>query len=266
MREAVRRAVLFLVPWLSGCGVYRAFVYPAPSEEPPVLHEPFEPLEGCAHDGVTAHAYYLRPPVAGAPVVVFLHGNGETMESHADLAIALRRRGFGAALVEYRGYGLSRAAPPPDERGLYLDAAAVLEALAARGIGPDKVVLFGISLGTGVAAQMAACGAGRALVLVSPFTSMSAEAHHVAPWLPTGWLVPDRFDTVAKAGAIRVPTLVVHGDADTLVPFAMGRRVSEEIPHAELYVVHGAHHNDLLRVWRTPVLDAVAAFLQRSGI
>ncbi|HLK38793.1 MAG TPA: alpha/beta fold hydrolase [Polyangiaceae bacterium] len=259
----MRASCVLLALSLSGCGAYRAFVYPAPEGATRALGVPFEPLAGCAHDGVPVHGYYLPAPDAEAPVIVLFHGNGETMENRADLALAMHRRGFGAALVEYRGYGASRRAPPPDERGLYLDAAASIEALVARGIGPDRIVLLGISLGTGVAAQMAACGAARALVLVSPFTSLSAEAHYVAPLLPTGWLVPDRFDTLAKAPSIRVPTLVVHGDADPLVPFDMGRRLAAAIPHAELYVVHGGHHNDLLRVWRTPILDAVAAFVRR---
>ena len=257
-------AVLVLAGLLGGCGLYRGFVYPAPEEAPPTLSPDFEPIDACAHDGAPVHAYLLAPPDARAPVVVLLHGNGETMEHRAGLARDLRARGYGVALVEYRGYGLSRASPPPDERGLYMDAAAVLEALAARGVRSDRVVLMGISLGTGVAAQMATCGAARALVLVSPFTSLTDAAHHVVSWLPTGWLVPDRYDTLGKAPRIQIPTLVVHGGADDLVPLDMGLQVAAAIPRAELEVIQGAHHNDLLRLWRRPVLDAISEFLARS--
>jgi len=256
-----RAAWLLLAILLPACGLYRGFVYPAPEGSPPLLDPPFERLDACAHDGTPVHAYYVAPPDEGALVVVVLHGNGETMENQAGLAIDLHRRGFGVALVEYRGYGLSKGVARPDERGLYMDAAAVLEALAGRGVRSERVALLGISLGTGVAAEMAACGAARALVLVSPFTSMTDEAHHVVPWLPTRWLVPDRYDTLGKARAIVAPTLVVHGDADTVVPFAMGRAVAGAIPDAELFVVHGGHHNDLFRYWRRPVVDAIAAFL-----
>jgi alpha-beta hydrolase superfamily lysophospholipase len=261
----MRSAIALLAALLGGCGLYRGFVYPAPEEAPPKLIADFEPIETCARDGARVHAYLLAAPDARAPVVVLLHGNGETMEHRAGLARDLRAMGYGVALVEYRGYGLSKEAPPPDERGLYLDTSAVLEALAARGVGSDRVVLLGISLGTGVAAQMAACGAARALVLVSPFTSLTDAAHHVVSWLPTGWLVPDRYDTLAKAPRIAVPTLVVHGDADDLIPIEMGRQVAAAIPRAELKVVHGAHHNDLLGLWRRPFLDAVAEFLARSS-
>jgi pimeloyl-ACP methyl ester carboxylesterase len=254
-----RVAVAALAVLLSGCGMYKGFLYPAPDPVPPLSRALFEPIEACAHDGAIAHGYFIPPPDARAPVVVVFHGNGETMENRAALALELAGRGLGVALGEYRGYGLSQGGAP-DERGLYMDAAAVLEALYARGVGPERVVLMGISLGSGVAAQMASCGAGSRLVLVSPFTSMTEEAHYVVSWLPTGWLVPDRYDTLGKAPAIRVPTLVVHGDADTMVPFSMGQRVAAAIPGARLFTVHGGHHNDLLHRWRREIVPVIADF------
>ncbi len=256
-------ASLLLGLLLSSCGLYRSVAYPAPDAPPPALDAPFERLDACAHDGVPVHAYVLAPPDDSGVVVVVLHGNGETMENRAGLAIELARHGLGVALVEYRGYGLSKGVAEPDERGLYMDAAAVIEALAARGVGADRVALLGISLGTGVAAQMASCGAARSLILVSPFTSMRDEAHHIVSWLPTSWIVPDRYDTLAKAGAIRVPTLVIHGDADPVVPFSMGLEVAHAIPGAAMFVVRGGHHNDLFRLGRKPLVEAIAAFVKK---
>jgi pimeloyl-ACP methyl ester carboxylesterase len=104
---------------------------------------------------------------------------------------------------------------------------------------------MGISLGTGVAAEMAARGRAATLILVSPYTSISAMAAAVIPFLPTGLLCPDRFDTLSKAPGLRVPTLVIHGEADEVVPFAMGKQVAAAIPRALLRAVHGGHHNDL---------------------
>ncbi|MGD0527533.1 MAG: alpha/beta hydrolase, partial [Polyangiaceae bacterium] len=148
-------------------------------------------------------------------------------------------------LAEYRGYALATASGPPSEEGLYRDASAVLDELGRQGIGPSRVVLMGISLGTGVAAEMARRGRGTVLILVSPFTSISEMARRTVPFLPAGWLCPDRYDTLSKAPSIVIPTLVVHGDEDEVVPFAIGRGVSEAIHGAKLHVVHGGHHNDL---------------------
>jgi len=266
MREDARR-----LPWLTllaivvlpACGVSRGFIYPAPEDAPPALRAPFERVEGVARDGAQVNVYLLPPPDDRAHVVVVFHGNGETMENRAPMALFLRKLGLGVALVEYRGYGLSRDAPAPGERGLYMDGAAALEALTARGVRPERIVLMGISLGTGVAAQMAACGAAHAVVLVSPFTSMVEEAHHVVSWVPKGWFVPDRYDTLAKAPSIRMPALVVHGDLDAVVPLAMGCEVAGAIPGAQLLVVHGGHHNDLLRPLRGQALEQIAEFARR---
>src|SRR6185295_12777491 len=117
----------------------------------------------------------------------------------------MKKRGFAVVLVEYRGYGRSRGTSP-DERGLYDDAAAVLDVLAARGIGPDRIVLWGQSLGTGVAAEMARRGRGSRLVLVAPFTSTVAMAKRIVPFLPASMVMGDRYDTLSKAPDIAAPT------------------------------------------------------------
>jgi hypothetical protein len=147
-------------------------------------------------------------------------------------------------LVEYRGYGGSRGAEPTEE-GLYLDAEAALDMLNERGVDRSRIVLWGTSLGTGVAAEMARRGRGSRLVLVSPFTSIPDLVSHAAPFLPAQALVEDHFDTSEKSSAIRIPTLIIHGDADEIVPFTMGERLSHEIPGARLLRVKGGHHGDL---------------------
>ena len=249
---------------------YRMFLYPAPGETglaAPILPDGARMLEPVASDGVRVHALQLSPPDdrAAARTAVLFHGNGETIANGIDIALDLRRRGFGAVLVEYRGYGASRGAGRPSEPGIYRDAVAVLDALSAQGIGADRIVLLGISLGTGVAAEMARRGLGASLVLVSPYTSITAMARRVAPFLPIDWVCPDRFDTLSKAKDIRTPTLVVHGDADEVIPVAMGRAVAGAIPGAALHVVAGGHHNDLFERWQRPVMDAIARHASRRN-
>jgi uncharacterized protein len=194
-----------------------------------------------ARDGVSVHALELPAP-PGARVVVHFHNNSETMAGPLAMARALHARGLGVVLVEYRGYGLSSGAP--EEEGLYRDAEAALDSLAARGIGPERVVLSGTSLGTGVAAEMARRGRGAALVLISPYTSIPDLVSDRAPLVPARWLVPDRFETLAKARAIDVPAIVIHGDADEVVPFWMGERVASALQKARFFGVRGGGHGD----------------------
>jgi fermentation-respiration switch protein FrsA (DUF1100 family) len=210
-----------------------------------------------ARDGARVHTLALPAAGAGARTVAVFHNNRETAEQQADLARALSERGLGALLVEYRGYGASRGSGPPSEDALYLDAEAALDMLAADGIGADRVVLCGISLGTGVAAEMARRGRGSALVLVAPYTSLPDLVTDVVPILPGRILVADTFDTLAKAPDVRMPTLVVHGDADEVVPFWMGERVASAIAGAELVRIRDGRHGDLFARDGRRILDAI---------
>ena len=242
---------------------YRVLLYPAPDDPPPAPRDSARMLTLRAADGVAVHAMQFPAPSADARVVVVFHGNGETIANGVGLAEDLRRRGFGVVLQEYRGYGVSRRAARPSEDGIYLDAVAVLDELGAQGIGPGRVVLMGTSLGTGVAAEMARRGRGGSLVLVSPYTSITAMARRLAPFLPASWICPDAFDTLSKADEIKVPTLVVHGDQDEVIPFRMGRIVAEAIPGATLHVVEGGHHNDLFARWGARLIEEIAKNAER---
>ncbi len=209
-----------------------------------------------ASDGVAVHAIELPAP-AGARTVVHFHNNRETVEAAADFARAIRRRGLGVLLVEYRGYGASRGGKPSED-GLYRDAEAALSMLASRGIGPDRIVLSGTSLGTGVAAEMARRGRGARLVLVTPYTSIPDLVADRVPGAPAELLVSDRFATLEKTRDIHVPTLVIHGDADEVVPFTMGQKVARAIAGARFLRVAGGRHGDLFVRDGPRLFDAIA--------
>lgn len=236
-------AVVLAVLLVAARAVARAFVFPG-RDVPAMATPPDVTVHALvARDGTPVRALEL-PAAPGARILVDFHNNRETAESRVELARALRALGFGVLLVEYRGYGASRGASPSED-GLYLDAEAALDMLAGRGVEPDRIVLSGTSLGTGVAAEMARRGRGSGLVLVSPYTSIPDLVSDAAPFLPARALVPDHFDTLAKSAAIQVPTLIIHGDSDEIVPFAMGERLARAIPQARLVRVRGGHHGDL---------------------
>jgi fermentation-respiration switch protein FrsA (DUF1100 family) len=160
-------------------------------------------------------------------------------------------------LVEYRGYGASRGRQPSEE-GLYLDAEAVFTMLASRGVGPQRIVLSGTSLGTGVAAEMARRGRGSRLVLVTPYTSIPDMVADRVPGFPAELLLTDRFATLEKTPDIHVPALVIHGDADEIVPFAMGLKVAGAIAGARFIRVPGGHHGDLFAREGARLFDAIS--------
>ena len=149
----------------------------------------------------------------------------------------------------------------PTEEGLYSDARAALDFFARQGLGAERLVLYGESLGSAVAVQMATERSVAALILEAPMTSVAAVAQARYPIFPVRWLVLDRFDSLAKIGSVRAPLLLMHGERDTVVPIRFGRVLFEAAnePKEARYFTD-AGHNDL-QAFGAP--DAVLDFLER---
>lgn len=258
---------LLLVTSVAGVRVVaRRMVFRGQGTTAAPLPSDVTPLVVTSADGAVVHAAEL-PAARGAPTLVHFHDNRQTIASTLEFGRAVRARGLSVVLVEYRGYGESSALSP-SEATLYADAEAVLAELGRRGVDRDRIILSGRSLGTGVAAEMARRGRGAALVLVAPFTSIPDLVRESVSWAPADWLVPDAFDTASKAGEIHVPTLVVHGDRDDVVPFHMGFDLSETISGARLLRVAGAGHGDVAERSGDALLSAIqalAALLRPAG-
>ena len=225
---------------------YPRVLFPAPRlDRAPSIDDPDARLVELPHaDGSrTVALHYPAPP--GARTVVVFHGNGETMFDDRRHATELKRRGLGVLLVEYRGYGTTCGSAPTEEM-LYEDGEVAIAHLTSQHVPMDRIALWGWSLGSGVAAEMARRGHGTRLVLLAPFTSAPDMGRRFAPILPVSLLMSHRLDTLSKAPAIKQPTLVVHGDADELIPIAMGEAVAKALPDAKLVRVEGGHHADLL--------------------
>jgi len=180
-----------------------------------------------------------KPSAKGMPVIVFFHGNGSETSDFAELGERFQARGWGVVLAAYRGY--SGNAGQPSEAGVMADARAILTALGDPG-GP--IILWGHSLGSGVAARMAAEGRGTALVLEAPYTSVANLAAQRYPIFPVRLLIRDPFDTLSLVPQIKVPVLVFHSDDDRVIPVAMGRAVAAAFgPQATPVMMSGLGHN-----------------------
>jgi len=202
----------------------------------------------------TAYGYYAK---AGKRLVVFFHGNGEVMGSMQDLAVEMLQQGMSVLLAEYPGYGYA-AAHTASEANLYADSQLLLETVQRDyQHRKEDTLLWGFSLGTGVAVEMAARGLGGSLLLMAPFTSMVDLAEkHFTPLARL--LVVDRFDNAFKAPQIAVPVLVLHGDRDQVIPVTQARELAQRFPRARYIEVAQADHNDIMQhitqeAWREVV-------------
>lgn len=179
-------------------------------------------LDVTTADGLILHAWFLPPAAADRPVLVYLHGNGGNVGDRAPRIRRFAEAGWGGLFLDYRGYGGNPGMP--SEQGLLADARAALAAIDRLGLG-DRVVLYGESLGTGVAVALAAERAVTALVLESPYTSIADVARAHYPFLPVDLLLKDRFDALARIGAVGAPLLVLQGGRDRIIPDRLGRRL-----------------------------------------
>lgn len=198
-----------------------------------------------AEDGETIHGLFW-PSADGRPTVLFFHGNAQSVFEWALVREDLAELDCGLLLVDYPGYGKSTG--KPTEAGLYSAGRAALGWLMEQaGVAEDRVVLFGKSLGGGVATEVAQDRRVMGLVLESTFRSIPSVARVLLPMIPADAMFKsERYASIERIGSIRAPVLVIHGTVDELIPFGEGRALYEKANHPkELYVVEGAGHNNV---------------------
>ena len=209
-------------------------------------------------DGLALFAWYL-PPSGTRPVIAYFHGNGGHIGYRAERLRWFAATGYGVLMPEYRGFGGSSGIPT--ETGLLADGAAALDFLAADGIASSRLVVYGESLGSGVAVQLATHREVGGLILEAPFTSVAEVAQYHYSFIPASVLVRDRFDSRAKIGQVKAPILVLHGERDRVVPLRFGRALFDAAPEPkEFWTAREAGHENLARYG---ALEVVADFLKR---
>jgi fermentation-respiration switch protein FrsA (DUF1100 family) len=234
--------VVVVMAWLENSLVYHPdrVLVPPPAAD-------VEDVWFTSADGTKLHGWWL-PGEAAAGAVLVSHGNGGNLSHRGRLAADLRQwLGRPVLLFDYPGYG--KCDGSPSEAGCYAAGDAAFRWLTdQKGVPAGRVVLFGESLGGGVATELATRHDHEALVLAKSFTSLPAVAKEVYPWLPTHTLMANRYDNLSKLARVTKPVFVAHGTEDTLVPFAhAGRLFAAAKGPKELFRLEGHDHNEWLR-------------------
>lgn len=229
----------------------------------------FERVTLNTEDGEQLAAWWIPAP-ADAPAlgtVLLFHGNAGNISHRIDYARMFFGMRYNTVLVDYRGYGESTG--KPSEEGTYRDAEATwLWLTATRSIKPSEIVIFGESLGGGVAAWLAAQQAQhrqqqpRALILVSTFTSIPDLGAQVYPWLPVRRLSCIQYNSLAQLQKMTVPVMIAHSPADDIIPYAHGQRLFEAAQQPKTFLELRGGHNDGLVFTREEWVKAVWVFLQ----
>jgi fermentation-respiration switch protein FrsA (DUF1100 family) len=208
-----------------------------------------------AADGVRVAAWHV-PPRDDKPVIVYFHGNGGALHFRVARFRRLIADGVGLVALEYRGYGGS--AGSPSEQGLIADAQAAYRFAAGR-YPPRQLVLWGESLGSGVAIALAAERPVGRVILEAPFTSAVALGARHYWYLPVSLLMKDQFRSDLRIGKVTAPVMIMHGVHDRVVPYAMGEALFDLANKPKHFVrfLDGGHED----LDDNGALDAVARFL-----
>jgi fermentation-respiration switch protein FrsA (DUF1100 family) len=195
-----------------------------------------------APDGATLVAWFGRA-APGRPTLLYLHGNAGNLANRSERVRKYLARGMGVFILSYRGYSGSTGSP--SERANVADAKLAYAALIAEGVAPGDIILYGESLGSGVAVQLAAERPVGGVILDAPYTSIVDVAAGAYPYFPVRPFLLDRYETLRYLPAVAAPLLVIHGEDDEIIPVAMGRAVYQAAnPPKEIVTFPGAGHSD----------------------
>jgi len=241
-------------------GQRRLMYFPDPERIPPaeagLLGVSERILE--APDGARLVAWYGKAK-PGAPTLLYFHGNAGGLAVRGPRIQRFMELGWGVFMLAYRGYAGSTGRPT--EAANVADAGLAYAALAREGVAPTSIILYGESLGTGVATRLAAEHSAAGLILDAPYTSIVDVAAQAYPYLPVRYLLKDRYETAAVIGKVHIPLLILHGERDRVIPVAMGRelfRLANE--PKRLATFPGASHSDIY-IDGNPALDVVRQWI-----
>jgi fermentation-respiration switch protein FrsA (DUF1100 family) len=239
---------LFLIYIIVICVVYfsqkRMLFYPVReiTVTPKYIGLDFEDVVFTTRDNVNIAAWYI-PARSERGTLLFCHGNAGNISHRLDSIRIFHDLNLSVFIFDYRGYGNSKGSPT--EEGTYLDAEAAVDYLMnVKKVHLDKVILFGRSLGSGVAAEIAMRYQAGALIIESGFTSVPALGRNYFPFLPVRLLSRYSYATADKVGEINIPKLFIHSPQDEIIPFRYGRHLYENAsPPKEFLEIKGGHND-----------------------
>jgi fermentation-respiration switch protein FrsA (DUF1100 family) len=212
-------------------------------------------------DGTRLHAWWLPCP-GSKSALLYLHGNAGNLSHRGSSLVKIREvLHVGVLIVDYPGFGKSEG--KPSEAGCYAAGQASYDWLVQeQKIDPKQILLFGASLGGGVAVELASRQDHRALILIKTFTSLPDVGQHIFPWLPVRWVMRNRFDNLGKITQCQRPVFFGHGTSDELIPYSQGRKLFEAANQPkEFFVLEGGHNHALPQAF----FQALKGFLDKHS-
>jgi fermentation-respiration switch protein FrsA (DUF1100 family) len=251
--------MLLLVYFLQDRLLY--FPFKEMETTPAVIRLPFEEVNINTTDGEQITAWWI-PAEKERAVLLFCHGNAGNISHRLDSIDIFNRLGLSVLIFDYRGYGTSTGRPSED--GTYHDAEAAWRYLVdVQKKKPEKIILFGESLGGAVAAEIASRYKAGGLILMSSFTSIPELAGRLYPFLPVKLLSKFHYATIEKIANITAPKLIIHSPDDEIIPFVMGRALYEKAAGPKQFLQIQGGHNEGFLVSGNLYVQGLDAFISK---
>jgi fermentation-respiration switch protein FrsA (DUF1100 family) len=252
----MRMFAIVITALLLGYGLLVAFVYLRQAKmlyfptrqieaSPADIGLPFDEITLRTSDGLKLSAWYI-PAEDAKGFLIFCHGNAGNISHRLDSIRIFHHLGLNVLIFDYRGYGGSEG--EPTEKGTYLDAEAAYDFLVqTQGAAPSRIVIFGRSLGSAVAAELAMRRSAGALIIESGFTSVPDLGKKLFPHMPVRLLSRFHYATIEKVGRLGLPKLFIHSPDDEIIPYAQGRKLFEAAAGPkEFLAIRGGHNEGFL--------------------
>lgn len=257
--------VLFVL-FVAGCEnkvIFQPIKYPTGLWDTENMSLPVQDVWFEAKDGVKLHGWHISREKAKA-TILFFHGNGGNLSGRLENIFLLHHLGLNVFIFDYRGYGRSEG--EPNEKGVQLDSQAAYDTVLKQpGVAPQTLFLFGRSLGGVFAAYTASQNPVAGLILESTLTNADDMADKMFPILPVGWFLSAELNALGYVSHLSVPKLFIHGTADSLIPYAMGRKlyIGAAEPK-EFYSIVGGRHNNSYGIAGKPYFDKLEEFITQT--
>ena len=222
------------------------------------LTVPIDKVRIKTDDNIELLSWYHDKDIQNYKTILFLHGNAGSLENRIHKINHFNEMEINFLIISWRGFSGNEG--KPTEEGLYKDAKSAVKWLINKGVKKENIIIYGESLGTGVATEISQNESFAGIILESPFTSMVAAGKSKYPIFPIGLLLKDKYESDKKIKNIKSPVLVMHGEADTIVPFWMGKKIYELANNPKYY--YFPEYDDHMMEYNDKLLNTLKSFIK----
>ena len=209
-------------------------------------------------DNINLLGWFHKKDLNKFKTIIYFHGNAGTLDNRIHKLNHFKDMDVNFLIIAWRGFSGNQGSP--SEKGLYMDGQSAVNWALKKGVIEEDIILYGESLGTGIATELAQHKNFAGVILETPFTSMINAAKNFYPYIPVNLLLKDRFENFKKIKNINSPVLIMHGEQDTIVPFTMGKTIYQ-LANEPKYS-YFTKHDDHMMVYDEPMIKTLKNFIK----